>query len=523
MPKRLTFYPARAASAVEWGFNAGGSFTTLAEMDAIAATGGTVVRAQPAWSNVENYTTGALSLPAGYAAELDRCASLGLKPMFVAAYGPPWTQVASLTVTTQTAAGATVIPVSGSLGSIDVPSCHVMRPANGQITVEGKWAYYGAFITAVGAADITLASATNLQLNQGDTLLVNRLRYPSVASVDPADPSIQAYIRYAKWLAQTIADHGCQGWVNLWNEESWAHDTWNNRRMFYDTPPGGLANAQRLKPVLAAAALEVLPPGVRFVNGASDVTGGSAVLVQTGIVTDPSQITNAISHDGLHPYGTHHPEEHAWDPFAVTNTYAVVDPVNVNSNFGVVAYVNDQYKAAHGVSPGLAVTEAGLFSADDTTQARYLLRRTLSLFGMGVTPVVLYAWNEGGDYKVKGRTAETALGRISALLAAIGSGSNPANIPSVVGWPLAQGWQGMTVPLHGLNGGALVLWQRTRSDTDWPTVPSPTASTATVNIPTGRTVQAVTDLLTGSSVSYTSSGTTIMVPVADNPIAVRVA
>lgn len=528
MPKRLIAYPSTPAPDCLLGYNMQGTFTDLSALEVAADGGARVVRTQPAWANVENYATGVLALQAGYAAALARCAELGLMVEFVAAYGPPYANLGTLTVSTTTATGATVIPVTGAvLASIDFPYCHVLKNPNTQIVPDGKWAYYGALVTDHDGSSITLAAATNIELAASDTLRVHRLRYPALPDADPDEPSVVAYMRYVQFLAEQIADAGCQGWVNLWNETPWAHDHWDSRWYFYDTPPEGIVKNSRLEPIITAALdHEGLPDGVTLMSGATHKTGGSGV-VALGLLTDPNQ-ARVLTHEGVHPYGTY-PEQAMWDrrSFAA-NSYDPVEPADASANFRNLAKRNANYRATNGRAPTVCIDETGFDITDDTDQARFLLRRVLAAWAGGASPVVIYALAEDTDYDVVApgtytpRTSYTALARLAALIEAIGPDGPQANAPRVAGYPTDQ-WQGMAAPMHGADGGLLVLWQRTYAATGWEDIPTPEATTVTVRVPSGSTVAEVVDLLTGAAVDYVTVGATIQVPVADAPVAIRTA
>ncbi len=282
----------------------------------IAAEAGAVeARVQLSWEAVEN-VSGDLALSAQSETALNRFSQYGLQPLIVAAYGPPRQRILTLTVAADVPSGSYVILVNEDVSGVEIPDCHLQRTSGAQIVPEGKWAYYGALIHAVDVdhRTVTLAARTNVSLAAGDALAVNRLRYPSVATTDPNEPSIAAYARYAQFLAGRVDAHGLAGRVELWNEPPWAHDPWDTRYRFYDTPPPELERPAVQFGFAALLQTTFAPGNVRYNWGGSHKSGFNSLL---GSRMSPhptrDQAANSMSSESFHPYGNS-PEDHAWDP-----------------------------------------------------------------------------------------------------------------------------------------------------------------------------------------------------------------
>src|ERR1700684_1197851 len=100
---RLNCYPARPAAAAKLGFNCTNTFTPTA-LAKLKEAGGTLARAQFAWSSVENYSTRALALTTAQEEGLAYCAANGIQPVLIAAYGPAYASAMTLTVSSNVAA-----------------------------------------------------------------------------------------------------------------------------------------------------------------------------------------------------------------------------------------------------------------------------------------------------------------------------------------------------------------------------------------------------------------------------------
>lgn len=536
--KRLQPYPPVSASTAQLGYNSNSDISNAA-LDAIKAGGATIVRYQPAWQSVEDYTTGNLALTGAQETFLARCASIGLQPMLIAAYGPPWTALATLTLTAQAVSGDTVLHVSGALGSIDVPFCHVNDAADAALNNlnSGKWAYYGQFITAVnvGGGTITLASTINRTLANGSQLHVNRLRYASLPTTDPTEAGVTAYLRYAAFLAQRIAANGATGYVYLWNEVPWPHDQWDARGRFYDSPPGGVTTSGQFTGMLTAARAVTLPSGVKFVNGLSDKTGDNGVMLNGTPQPTVPQLA-PFAGDAIHPYGDR-PEQSSWDNTSTADDtfgstwYEIVHPADRGANWAHMAKANADYKVTNGVTAGLFAGECGMTTANDTRQAVYLLRRVASLWGMGAIPVV-YTFADDPTFGVvaagtyAARTSYTALARLMTMVTAVGTigVSSARSVPSLIASPDSR-YPPMIVGVYGAAGGLLLAWQRTQpvAAATWATVSAPATINVQFQLGAGYAIAEAKDLLTGSTIVPTVAGSVMTLAIGETVQAVRTA
>lgn len=274
------------------------------------------IRYQPAWSSVEDYDTGVFSLNSKASDALDWCQTYGIEPILVAAYAPPWKNILTLTVAGNVPVGSYVIPVQESVSSVDPPYCHVLQEGNIQIV--NKWAYYGGLIDSVdtNAKTLTLASATTVALTNGTQLRINRLRYPSCANQTASDPSIQAYRQYVLFLANELDSRGMPGRIELWNEPSWKHDTWDHRGHFYDNPPPALTGVwgdptHPQSPnfgFVDALRGDTLPSGVTLVWAGTNKSGATSLLGGRMITPLVETETSTFAFESLHPYCKNQPE-----------------------------------------------------------------------------------------------------------------------------------------------------------------------------------------------------------------------
>lgn len=531
--RRFMPYPVIGADSAVLGYNMQGTFEATAALDAAKAGGASIARVQFPWSEVEAYGSSTMALSAPKEAALAYCASIGLKPMLIAAFGPPYTPLTTLTLTADAAIGSTVLNVSGSLASIDTPYCHVLKSDGTQLpTDNGRWAYYGALIDSVdvGAGTITLAAPTAVALTTGNTLTVNRLKYKSLPDKDETRPEVAAYIAYAKFLAGRIAANGCTGWVELWNEPPWTHDNWNNRSRFYATPPGDLVADDRLSAILKAALLvNDLPAGVRFINGATHKTGTSG-LVTNSLAPTSGQVAASVALEGIHPYGDK-PEQSSWDPTQTddrsgTNFYQVLNRLDASGNFRTLARRNDLAN----VGLRLTASECGGQLADDERQAIYLLRRVCSLWGMGVD-ALLYALHEGNDFDVAGagptytpRQSYTALQRLMAQIALLGgsTGRRTLRVPQVIGCQDSQ-WPPIVVAVSGRDAALLLVWRRTYDLTGgaWASLDGSGTVDVKFTMPAGVSVAQAIDLKDGATVTPTIASGVMTVAAGESVTAIR--
>jgi hypothetical protein len=509
----------------------------------MAAEAGAVEgRVQFSWEAVEN-VAGDLALPAAFETALDRFSQYGLQPLVVAAYGPPRQRIAILTVAADVPVGSDTIPVNEDVSNIDVPFCHIQRSSGAQIVAEGKWAYYGALIHSVDAdhRTLTLAARTNVSLAMGDSLAVNRLRYSSVPTTRPDEPSIAAYARYADFLATRVDSHRLTGRIELWNEPPWAHDPWDTRYRFYDNPPPELE-----RPAVQfgfAALLQMsFPAGSVRYNWAGSHKSGFNSLLGPRMSPHPTldQVLNSMSSESYHPYGNA-PEDHGWDPvcladFSRSEFTCHRIGMNAGSNFKSAVRYNLRNLIDNGWSIEQNITETGRDTTNQLAKARWIIRQYLLFQALGIPRINFYRLaDNGGHYGFVDATTQTPLLAYVAIQGLV-SDTTAIGLPPLPytedDLPLIVGYCGSypltTVAVVGTqsagdvaNSILYVAWQRSYPTTgDWLNLPSPDPVSVNVQLPTGVIPQQAYDLVTRRSVPMESSDDgRVIINVADNPVA----
>ena len=512
------------------------------EFQMAAQAGAVEGRVQFSWEAVEN-TSGDLALSAASETALDRFSQYGLQPLVVAAYGPPRSRILDVTVAADVPIGSYVIPVNEDVSTIDAPLCHLQRSTGAQIVAQGKWAYYGAFIDSVEAENrtLTLAARTNVSLAAGDVLAVNRVRYPSVGTTDPNDPSIAAYARYVQFLAGRVDAHGLTGRIELWNEPPWAHDPWDTRYRFYDSPPPDLERPAVQFGFAALLQMTLAPGNVRY-NWAGGHKSGFNSLLGPRMSPHPAQdqVLSSISSESFHPYGNS-PEDHAWDPvcladFSRSEFTCHLSGTNPSSNFKSAVRYNLRNLIDNGWAIEQNVTETGLITTNQLAKARWIIRQYLVLQTLGIQRINFYRLaDSGGQYGFVDATTQTALPAYTAIQGLISDTSSislpplpyaPGDLPSVIdysgSYPLTTvAVVGTQSPSDAANSILYVAWQRSYPTAgSWLALPSPDPAAVTVQIPAGMIAAQVYDLVTRASVPSCSSDGQVVVDVADNPVAV---
>lgn len=559
-PRRLVAYPPRPAAKARFGYNVQAVPADNAHVDLAVAGGATLLRDQYAWNSVETYQVGgggALALGSAGEAFLARCAFHGVQPILVAGYAPPWVTLGSLVTTVDVpihSPAGTPIPVSAYGFTIDYPHCAAGGSFATPVGLTARESYWGSIITSATSSAITLGQETQIDLPAGTHISIQRLAYAPPAT--SADPSITAFLRYVSFLAARIAANGCTGFVSIWNEWPWLGDWWDSLAWQYDTIPSGVtmypgsdAGTYGMNPMLIGAQGLALPAGVKIINDTSDLSGFAGTVVQTR--STPVPLTGNIAFDSLHPYADN-PEGTAWDyygwgfspadllvlpahfvnpdPTGQVNWWEAVNPgVDAGSNGRYMGFADDLVPNA----PGIMATECGTSSASDLTQTIYLLRRVVSLWGLGIIPV-LYVLDDGtapGSNtpavapSSTPRQAYTALQRLIATIAAMApdtDGYGALGAPSVIGAP-SDLWPIMSTTIVGERGHSVTfLWQRTHSESSgWTSIASPAPVNAEVSLPGAVSVASCVNLVTGAAVTATVAGDVITVPVTDEVVALR--
>jgi hypothetical protein len=547
------------------------------EFQMAAAAGATQARFQCGWTGTENQVAPPGNTPAATQFTLASDCQAGLvssfryslHPTVLAAYGPPFHQILSITLPDGAAAGASEIDsqFASGIGGDTIASMAafydtIISSSNAYIT--NKHSYAGGLITGVKATDSThatleLASALSSGL-PADTItkyVINEYLYPPPASFSPADPSVLAYARYAEFLASRISTSGVTGEVEIWNEPPWNDDPWDDRYDFYDNQPLPVTPGPQTTYLpnwgFAAALFSQASPasGVTYNWGGTEKTGGNSMLnaqmeANTGVsFWQPNTI---VTTESFHPYGNN-PEDTLWSEPCLETT---INPYPKAANsyfqcnlFGVgpnIAYAAQQTLVQKSINPswgiGHNITETGFEGAlgDDLHKARFVMRQFLGFQSAGVTPIQFYRLfdTSPADFSFVNRIANadgthdplpayTALAGLMSDLAKIKVNSYPAqNLPLILAYsgtyPLDTVSLVGSRPGDSANSILFAMWQRSYTSGTWATLASPDPTPVTVQIPALLSVVAVLNLDTRTPVAYTAFGQQITFTVADDPI-----
>jgi hypothetical protein len=562
------------------------------EFAAASAAGATHVRFQCSWNNVEIQSAPPKNISLGFVQD-PNCVSgfnsaLGRKlaVTVVAAYGPPYHQILTVTVPNGAPVGATSLSIqltSGvngeSLANIAFPYDYIVGAQGGQFT--GRHNYAGTLITGITINDAThatlaLASAvtTALPANTTTQYQINETLYPSVNSWNPGDSSIEAYSRYVSFLASDMASRGVQGDIEIWNEPPWGDDSWDAQGYLYDTFPAGdvfsanyglAANLQKIS----------LPEGIKLIWAGTEKSGSESLMFaqyQNPPVSISEPIAN-FSSESFHPYGNT-PEQMMWtnaclkgtihtypaSPDAYQSCSLPGEKSGSNfmwaSQYSLVAQSqNPEYGIAQSITEtGIAPPVAGL----RTAQARFNMRQFIGYQALGITPIDFYSIADttqptdpnysfvdpagGSAY-----TANPSFTAISGFMSDVKEMSGPpVSAETSAGLASVTNYSGMyplsTVHIVGsrqeatANSDMFVIWQRSYTpgcaanggtnaascNNPWIEQASPEAAPVTVNIPAAMTVNSVLNANTRAQISYSTSGRLISFNVADDPIEIIV-
>jgi hypothetical protein len=549
------------------------------EFQMAAAAGATHARFQCGWTGTENQAappgntpaTPQFTLASDCQAGLFSSLKYGMHPTILAAYGPPFHQIVSVTVPQGAAAGATEINIqfASSVGGDTMASLAafydtILSSSNAYIT--NKHSYAGGLITVVDATDsahatLQLASALSSAL-PADTItkyVINEYLYPPPFSFSPTDPSVLAYAKYAEFLASKIAASGVSGEVEVWNEPPWGDDPWDDRYDFYDDQPVPVSPGPQTTYLpnwgFAAALFSQTSPvsGVTYNWGGTHKTGGNSMLnwqmlANTGVSF--LQPNHLLTTESFHPYGNN-PEDTLWSQPcleatikkypAPANNFASCNLFGTGPNIGYAAQltlIQQNLNPTWGI--GHNITETGFPGAfgDDLHKARFIIRQFLGFQAAGVTPIQFYRLydtstdnfsfvdpmaNEDGTHSPL--PAYTALAGLMSDLAGIKSSPYPTWIlPAILSY--AGTYPLDTVSLVGTRAGddtnsiIFALWQRSFTSGIWATLASPSPTNVTVQVPTLLSVVAVLNLDTRTPVAYSAFGQQITFTVSDDPIEV---
>lgn len=545
------------------------------EFSMAAAAGATHVRFQCGWATLELQTAPPQNSVASNRYALQPyCQSAyasarnyNLQPTVVAAYGAPYHAILSLTVPQGAPAGATSINVQFASGQGGVtlaslaPFYDTLIRSDG-IQISTIHSYPGALVVAVSMsgssqATLTLASALTSALPADATTLytVNEYLYPPPATSSTYESSVQRYAEYAAFLAQSIANAGLTGEVELWNEPTWPDDRWDLQANSYDVFPGPFYPGPRYAYLpnwgfVAALQDSPAPAGVSYLWAGTEKSGSNSVLDPQMLVNSGVAFTEppvSVSSESFHPYGNS-PEDGLWVAPCWSSTTGNNDFFSCNlfglagGNFSLAAqedFLQKKSNPAFGVSHNITETGFGLAYGDSAHQARFIMRQFLGFQASGVTPIDFYRLYDTSSDQLG--FLDTSRNPLPAYTAIAGFMSDVAKIgnPPVTSYPASTlpsivSYSG-TFPLDSvhivgsrsgdqLNSDMLVLWQRsyTTNGARWATMAQPSNRPVTVSIPKGWRVSQVTNLDTRNAVSYTASGQQIKFAVSDDPIEVIV-
>ncbi len=570
-----------AITAAKMADGLGWSVSSLneAEFAAAAAAGATHVRLDNCeWYQVEgqslppnNVSTG-YSLPSGCVSGLTYAKRYGLRPTVIASYGSPYHQILTLTVNKAEAIGGTTVSVDfqagvggKTLSSLVYPFDYLANPSG--VSITNSYSYDGALITGVSlsgpnSAVLTLASSLTANLPVGFKLYANEILYPSPETGNPSDPSTVAYANYARYLATQIEALGMTGEVELWNEPTWGDDCWDNRRNCYDHDPGFTNELQAYGPNYGfAAAVQGLQPvqNVTYVWAGTNKSGSADLLgprMKTYSGVTFNQNPALIASESLHPYGSN-PEDDIWnEPCLQANPSAgqLCNTVPTStSNFVLTEannIINNTSQGKTGINHSITETGASTLYMPTDHQARFAMRQYLGYMAANVSYVEFYRMydttapgqtgfgyitltNNNTSYTPQQNYTALAgfMGDIATFQAQPVSNYTSSSLPSVTSYKGTYNLDHLAIvgarKGDTSNSIAYVLWQRSYSPimcqlnvtvACWGSLPQPPAADTTVSIPSGEQVSQVINLVTRAYVPYSQTGSSVVIPVSDDPI-----
>jgi hypothetical protein len=484
-------------------------------------------------------------------------------PSVDALYGPPFRAILTTALTADVPAGSYLLPittVNGILASVPPFSAEIVSEAHAQIT--SRHSYSGGLIVSVNRASsqIELASATSAALPAGTRVIINQLLYPPVMLKTSEDfmknPSIIAFGRYARFLAESIEKAGVVGEVGLWNEPNWSNDPWDNGGALFDSWPPDLVRQPSVR-VEIPLYLSSTPPvkGVIYDSGYTEKTGFGSIYIPPNLAKIPS-ISNAqktVAVESIHPYGNT-PEDHFWYPECIDKlaktprnanlVFSECTPVGANtqSNAKYAVLFSKMAQAQGGARHN--ITETGLCrrcnsgtSEDQIT--RYDLRQFIGFQGLGISPIMFYRLADGNkdDFGWVSQESHQPLpvfNAMRALLSDVSAIAGESSIQATCHLPHVTSYKGYfplaTVAFVGscsrtdrADAVLFFAWQRTyplkRGD-PWVRLASPPAVPVEVTLPDGMQLVSVKDTVSMRTVSYKTVGAQLTYPVADNPVEV---
>ncbi len=549
------------------------------EFESAATAGATHVRFQCGWSVTEIQTPPPQNraestpyvLPSACQSGFTYSRKYGMHPTVIAAFGPPFHAILSVSVPKGAAAGSLTIGVqfASGVGGDTIASLgsfydNIIAANGAQITRRNSYA--GGLIVGFQQTDSThatlkLASAltSSLPANTTTLYIINQATHPPAATWSPSDYSIQAYANYAHFLAESMANAGLEGEVELWNEPPWSEDPWDNKADFYDTFPGAVKpgpQAQNLPNFGFVAALMNQTPisGVTYIWGGTNKSGDNSVfnarmLANTGVSF--KQPATTVTIESFHPYGNT-PEDEIWsEPClkATINPYpqapGLYHHCNLVSTSGSNILEAEQLsliQKSRNSSWGIAhnITETGFQEnlSDTVHLTRFTMRQFLGFEAAGITPIEFYRLYDTtvGQFGFTSPTTKQPLPVYIALEDLMSDVEQIKNAPvtkpvSVVTIVSYNGTYLLdTVDIVGsrpgdkANSEVFALWQQSQASgtARWSALARPSTAPVTIAIPAGTSVASVTNMDTRQAVSYSTSGQQVTFGVSDDPIEVRI-
>jgi hypothetical protein len=396
------------------------------EFAAAAAAGATHVRFQCSWKQVEQQTAPPNNAPATPQYVQDpNCVSgfasvkkYGLKPTVVAAFGPPFHTIVTVTIPNGASVGTTSILVQFASGvggdtvaNLAFPYDYILGSDGTFFT--GAHNTAGSFISSVtpvdsGRALLELSSAVTVALpaSTAKTYNINEILYPSATTAKASDASQVEYGNYVSFLASDMASRGISGEIEIWNEPPWADDSWDARGYLYDRFPAG----QTTSPNYGFAANlqnRSMPAGVTLNWGGTHKSGGNSLLFgpYQPLPMTLREPSNVFASESFHPYGNT-PEQMMWLSACLLGTIATPSSPSAyqgcsllgektGSNFMWAVQYNRAIRALKS-NYGLvdSITETGMLppvAGLRAAQARFNMRQFIGYQALGITPVDFYS------------------------------------------------------------------------------------------------------------------------------------
>jgi Bacterial Ig-like domain (group 3)/MBG domain (YGX type) len=506
--------------------------------------------------NLPANTSGGYALPSACAQGLANSKTYGVHPVVDAVYGPPYSAIVTGTTTSAVPVGSTTVTISVTSGSLSaaVPGSTFLALSSGYLSA--KYSYPGVLITSVSGSTLTLASAATTALAQGVPVTLNLVLYPPVI-VAPGttytnNSSVQAFGKYASYLAQQIANTGVSGRVSVWNEPPWCCDKWDHGVNLYDVPPANsdISTNLGVELPLYISTMKAIP-GAQFDSGYSETElwPGSLFYPSTfAYVQNLSSLQSQFASESFHIYGNN-PEDYIWNaacvqanatPALLSNIVSgACTPIGLWTGATMSSAVASQSFPDNAGGISHTVTEAGICrsctGATENQVTRFDLRLFLSMEALGVPQIMFYRMSGETDWEWvnASQTPYPVYTAFQGLMTDIGSIAQAPVTPcsSSCTMPTVSSYSGYyplaTASFVGAQAGGQAnsflyyTWQRTYG-TKWTATPSPAAVPLAVTIPSGMTVASVKDMVTGAAVSFTFSAGTLTYPVADDPIEVLV-